>query len=301
MPSKHIRSTFPAVGGGGGSTTTVDAFSDAFTLRINTDEVANAAPSDAVSLGIQSDDANAAQSDTLSLGIQADDATAVPTDALTQLAITIADDTGVAVATDVDTYAMSFNAGDDPNAAQSETATLSFPSPDFADTTATQSETNSFNLRCWLSGSVQTAGTVTNPANANGSNDGLVASMTTAVAGTNPIMTSNCGSGLPTATVTSAVYRGWWNATISLVTSHCIIVGHSSSALFADVTFIDVTASVNHLAGDFTFDLIAGGINTLAKLQSLQIIHKSTDAVAGVTPATFTVDAGCIELTGAFT
>lgn len=302
-PSDYLWSDAPA-----GTTTVVvgpgpggEGFTDAFALRISFTETANVEPTDAVSLGITVPDTNDVQSDTVSLGISVDDTTAVPTDALTTLAITIADDTGIAAQSDVDTYAIAFNAGNDSNADLSETVALSFPAPDFADTSTAPTEANSFTLRCWLSGSVQTAGTVTNPTNADGANNATVASMTTAALGTNPVMTSNCGSGLPTATVSAAIYRGWWNAAITLATSHCIIVAHSSSAAFSDVTMIDVTASVNHLTGDFTFDLIGAGINTLAKLQSLQVIHKSTDAVAGVTPATFTVDAGCIELTGAFT
>ncbi len=206
----------------------------------------------------------------------------------------------VGTPTDLDTYAMAF-AQTDTIDAQTEAVTLGLSGTDLSDSSSAPTDTQSFTLRNWLSASAQTTGTVTNPGNANGANDAAVASMTTALGGANPTMTSTCGGTLPSGvTVTAAIYRGWWQAAITLPTSHCIIVAHSTSALFADVTLIDVTASVNHLTGDFTFDLVAAGINTLAKLQSVQILHKSTDAAAGVTPAVFTVDAGCIELAAAF-
>ena len=55
-----------------------------------------------------------------------------------------------------------------------------------------------------------------------------------------------------------------------------------------------------YLTGDFTYDLYAAGVNTLAKLQSCQMLHRVSDAVAGVTPHVLTVDAGAIDITGAF-
>lgn len=246
MPSKRIRSNAPSVGGGGGSVTVLDAFTDAFTLKIFFTETANATP------------------------------------------------------TDADSYVINFNAGDDPNAGQSETVQLAFPAPDFADTSVVPTDADSFTMRVWLSAS---AGG-TNPSNADGANNGTVATLQTAVAGAATIsMTSTLGASLPTATVTSVVYRGWFKSVNTLVTSTGSLIMHSTTAAFADVTMFTnsgLSTTVDHLSGDFTFDLIAAGINTLAKLQSCQMIHRTTDAVAGVTPQVLTVDAGCLEVVGAF-
>ena len=78
---------------------------------------------------------------------------------------------------------------------------------------------------------------------------------------------------------------------------------HSTTGAFADLTMFSnaaLSTTVDHSTGDFTYDLIAAGVNTLAKLQSCQLLTSTADAAAGVTPAVLTFDAAEIELTGTF-
>jgi hypothetical protein len=186
------------------------------------------------------------------------------------------------------------------NAAPADTVTVK---PTWADTTAAPTDAQSFVLRIWLSGSTNTS-QVTNPANADGQNNATVATLQTAPAGaTSSTMTSTLGANVGTVAFTSAVYRGWFKSVTTLPTSTVTIVLHSTSALFTDVTaytFSATNGTDDHLSGNFTFDVIAAGINTLAKLQSVQVLHHTTDAAAGVTPAVLTVDAGALDVSGVF-
>lgn len=202
---------------------------------------------------------------------------------------------------DAATFAMTLTQTDSYLGA-SEAVKLTFPTPpDFGDSYLGASDASLFTLRVWLSGS---AGG-TNPANANGANNGTVATLQTAPAGASTItMTSTLGANVPAGiSVASAVYRGWFRSVNTLTTSSGTLTMHSTSALFSDVTMFTnaaLSTTVDHLAGDFTFDLVAAGINTAAKLGSCQMIHTVTDAVAGVSPHVLTVDAGAIDLVGAF-
>lgn len=212
-------------------------------------------------------------------------------------------DTNAALA-DTAAYAMTA-AYSDSNAAAADAATLKFPSPDFADTSAAPSDTDTTTLRAWLSAStvVSTNG-VTNIANMNGANNATVTTYTSQAAGdANPRTTSTLGANVPTVTVTSAVVRVWFKSVNTLATSTTQLVISSTGGLFADkVMFSNTTASstVDHLVGDFTYDLIANGVNTLAKIQSVVFKASTQDAVAGVTPAVLTIDAATIEIAGAF-
>lgn len=172
------------------------------------------------------------------------------------------------------------------------------PAPDDASTTA---------VRYWLSGSTGTAGNVTNPTNADG--QFVIGAPTNAVCRTVPAgaaaatLTSACGAAIGAVTFTTAVYRGWYRLQTTLGTSTAKVVLHSTTAAFADVT-MDTLAAVNgntdHLTTPLVFDLVAAGVDTLAKLQSAQVLHQTTDGAAGVSPAIVTVDAGAIELGGIF-
>ncbi len=225
---------------------------------------------------------------------------AAATEAFTDaFALKIAIDDTTGVPTDAAAFNIALLQGD-TNDVQTETVALgSF----YDDTNVAPTEANSFTLRCWLSGSAGAG--VTNPSNADGQNDAATAQLATSLAGASTItMTSTLGANVPTATITSAVYRGWFSSANILVTSIGRITLRSTSALFADVdifTNAGTNSNINHLSGSFTYDLIANGINTIAKIQSIQVLHRVADAVAGVTQHVLTVDAGCIELAGAFT
>lgn len=214
-----------------------------------------------------------------------------------KLNIQVAD--SVAAQSDAATFALAL-AEAESIAAQTEAVSLGISGAGLNDSNASPTDARSALLRVWLSGSAGSG--VTNPANANGQNDGAVATLQTALAGASTItMTSNIGSNIGTIAFTAVLYRGWFEAKTTLLTSTVKIVAHSSTGAFADITMFTQSATngdTNHLAGDFTFDLFAAGVNTLAKLQSLRILHSTTDAVAGVTPAVLTVDAGAADISG---
>lgn len=187
------------------------------------------------------------------------------------------------------------------NAEPTEEALLTFPSGGFDEQNAEPSEARSVLLRVWLSNTTGSSG-VANPSNANGPNDGLIATCQTQVGGSNPeVLTSDCGVNVPAGvTFTGLLYRGWFRARIVIGTSLIRLIARSNAALFADITMYSINtpgADDNHLTGNFTFDLFAAGVNTLAKLQSLTIRQESQDAVNGVTPATLDVDAGAADIT----
>lgn len=212
----------------------------------------------------------------------------------------VAEDT-VPAQTDDATFQLAFLQAD-TIAAQTEAVTLNISGPGFSDTNAGQTDAVSFVVRVWLSASAGTG--VTNPSNANLENDGTNAVVQTALA--NPAtetMTSSLGVNVPSGSITSAVYRGWFRSVNNLVTSRGSVIAHSSTALFTDITMfnnIALTTTIDHLDGSFNYDLFAAGVNTTAKLQSLEIYHQTQDAAAGVTPHVLTVDAGCLDVVGAF-
>ena len=222
--------------------------------------------------------------DAFSLGVKAADTNSAPTDA--------------------GTFAMAL-AEADTTTAPTDTAQLAFPAPDFADSSTAPTDSNSVALKVWLSGStVDSTNGVTNVANMNGQNDGVNATFTSAAAGdANPRTHSALGANIPTFTVSTALFRGWFKSVNSLTTSTTKLVMHSTTGAFADLTMFSNSAlstTVDHSTGDFTYDLIANGVNTLAKLQSCQLLCSTQDAIAGTTPAVLTVDAGNIELGGTF-
>lgn len=285
--------------GGGGTSSGTAGFTDTFAIRIKADD-SNAGQTDDISLAMEFTDSADMQSDALTLAFQQDDVNSIQDDTDTYVINLLQDDPN-AIPTDVDSYVINLTQ-DETNDAQSETVELAFPSPDFGDSSDVPTDVNVITMRVWLSGSSGTGST--NPANANSSNDAAVATLTTVVLGTNPItLTSALGANVPNVNVTSAVYRGWFKSVNVVVTSSGVLKMHSTTAAFADITMFTNAAlatTVDHLSGDFTFDLVAAGVDTLAKIQSCQMLHIVSDAVAGVTPHILTVDSGCIEVVGAF-
>ncbi len=207
-----------------------------------------------------------------------------------------------AAPTDDATFALAL-ALTDTNDAQTETVSLGITG--FADSNDVPTDSNTFTMRVWLSGSTGTSGNVTNPANANGQNDGAIGVCKTVVAGaTTARITSNLGGNIPAGvTLSSVIYRGWFSSVNSLTTSGGQLIFHSPSALFSDLIIFTnqaLNTTIDHLAGTFTYDVLAGGINTLAKLQDIQMWHNAFDLAAGVSPTVLNVDAGCLEIAGAF-
>lgn len=187
---------------------------------------------------------------------------------------------------------------EDLNTTQIEAVNLSFPSGVYGDNTTTPTDNRTFKMSVWLSESSGPG--VTNPANANSEANGVSAVVATAPAGsTNEQLTSNLGSNIGQVNFTSAVYRGWFRLQTTLSTSTASVIARSSNGSFADIVMrseSSLNGDSNFLNGSFTFNLFAAGINTLTKIQSLQIYHRTVDAVAGVNQATTTVDAGALEI-----
>jgi hypothetical protein len=263
---------------------------DSFSLAV---KIADTVPgdTDAVSFAFAFPDSVPAQTETVKLGLTYPDTVQAVADALLSLGLRIAETT--AVQNDVATFLIALTLADTVGL-PGDALTLGLP---FADTVGALTDARASTAQFFLSGSVNTS-QVTNPGNANGKNDGTSSSQQTApAAAATSRMTSNVGAGIAAGTIFStAIYRGWFVATVTVPTSTISITAHSSSALFTDVTVMTTTATLNSSGGTFTFDLVAAGINTLAKLQSMQVFHNTADAVAGVTPAVLTVDAGAVEL-----
>lgn len=180
------------------------------------------------------------------------------------------------------------------------TETAAFKIGNINDSNATPTDARSAIIAVWLNGSTGTSN-VTSPTNADGANNAVVATVTTLVAESAiATLSSLCGNNISAIVFTSAIYRGWFKSVNTLVTSTTTIRVRSVTALFADIIMFSnsgLNTTVDNLSGNFTFDLIAAGVNTLVKLQSVQIISETSDSVPGVTPAVLTVDAGRIELT----
>lgn len=210
----------------------------------------------------------------------------------------IANDNNTAPA-DANAYAITLDQSD-TNAEQSEDVLLGFPTGNFGDSSIVPTDGVGTVIIVWLNGSTGTSNAA-NPSNANGSNNTTLATLQTAAAGAaTATLTSFCGNNVPNFTPTAATYRGYLRAVNTVVTSTSTIIATSPLGLFSNITlytFSALTSTDDRLSGNFTFDLFAAGVNTLAKLQDLKILHRTTDAVAGVTPAVMTVDAGAIEVT----
>lgn len=189
----------------------------------------------------------------------------------------------------------------DTNAAQTEALKFTFPSNDFKDTSALQTDARSFLVKIWLSGSAGTG--TTSPANADGPNNGTVATLQTAVGGASTVtLTSSLGANIPTLPITTAVYKGWFKNVAALATSTAKVTLHSSTGLFTDLIIFTNSAAttIDYTTTPLSVDLIAAGINTLAKLQSIQVLHFTQDVATGVSPTVLTVDAGEIDLNVTF-
>jgi hypothetical protein len=222
--------------------------------------------------------------DSFSLGVKAADSNTAPTDAATfAMALLEADTTTV----------------------PTDTLKLGFPAPDFADSSTAPTDSNSVALKVWLSGStVDSTNGVTNVANMNGVNNGTVATFQSAAAGdTNPRTHSALGANVPTFTVSTATLNGWYKSVNTLGTSTTTIKVHSLTGLFSDLTVFSnsgISTTVDHLTDNWGYDMISAGIDTLAKLQSAQLLCATSDIIAGTTPAVLTVDAFCFTITGTF-
>lgn len=199
--------------------------------------------------------------------------------------------------TDEAVYAVTLDLAE-TNATPTEELSLSFPTGIWGDSNTVPTDTTGFMVQFWLNGS--SGNDVSNPSNANGSNNSSNAVVSTGALADNPeTLISSVGNNVPAISFSSAQYRGWFRARTTLATSTIDIIAHSSTGAFADITMFTLASGggdVNHLTGTFTFDLNAAGVNTLTKIQSLQIYHRTRDVIAGATPAIIDVDAGALEL-----
>lgn len=254
----------------------------------------NLTPTDALALGITFSDAVGGQTDSAGIAMQFDDNNAAVSDLLLRLAIGMADSN--AALTDDGSYLLNF--------IQNETIQEALDAmyvriAGIADSNSAPTDAKSSVGYFWLTGSTG-GNNVTNPSNADGQNDGAFAvAKTVALGATTATVTSEVGNAVPNGTSLAggAIYRGWFKAVGSGLTSSQKVILTSNGGLFADITAFTTTVAVDHSGGTFTYDLIAAGINTLAKLQSLRVLHRSVDNVAGV-GGNMSCDAGRIEIPG---
>lgn len=254
----------------------------------------NAALSDSLSLGITHSDNIASASDAVSVAFNVSDSNVVPTDTLLRLALGISDDN--AAQSDSASYLLDLFQND---TIQEATDAMRVNVAGIDDTNTAPTDDKSSVGYFWLTGSTG-GGNVTNPSNANGQNDGAFAvAKTVALGATTAAVTSEVGNAVPAGTSLAGgvIYRGWFKAVGSGLTSSQKVILTSNGGLFANITAFTTTVAVDHSGGTFTYDLVAAGINTLAKLQSLRVLHQSVDTVAGV-GGNMSCDAGRIEIPG---
>lgn len=216
--------------------------------------------------------------DAFEIAIKATDTTSAPTDGATyQIAL----------------------AQSDSVATPTEAVSLGISGAGVNDSNATPTEARSATIRVWLSGAAGTD--VDNPSNANGSNNGTLATISTGVLASNPeILTADLGINVPSGiTFSSATLTVWFRAQTTLVTSVAQIEIRALTATFSDiVVFTQSTlgGDTNNLTTPLTLDLVAAGVDTLAKLQDTQFVAFTQDVAAGVTPAILTLDAASIDI-----
>lgn len=277
--------------GGGSVSVGSENPTDSFTITIRISET-NLAPADATSFAFTFNDTIASLTDALALRFTFADVNVAPTDSLLGLRITFSDTN--ASPADASTFVLNFLTSDTIGL-PADAIKLSFS---FADAVALPVDGRDSLAYFWLSGSAGSG--VTNPANANGSNDAVRAVISTAALGSaTETMLSNCGNAVPSGVpFTNCLFRAYFNCSVPLATSTVRIIALSSSALFATTTIFSTTAAVNHDGGTFTYDLfnLTPQVDSIAKVQSLQFQFQTQDAVAGVTPAVLNVDAARIEV-----
>ena len=279
--------TIPGVSSGGPNPQ--DAFSIAIGVSDN-----NASPGDSMSVAFAFPEDILAPEDAAKLSVLFEDSNPQLSDLFTSLSIEISDSNSEP--SDAATFVLTFFRTNG-NVAPTD-ALSSLRVNGLGDTTSVPTDGKSANGYFWLSGTTGTSGNTTTPGNADGANDSVLASAkTVALGATTARLTSNVGSNIPNGTsFSAAIYRGWFNF-LAGATSTKSLTFHSSTGLFSDVVAISQTTALDSSTGTYTFDLVAAGINTLAKLQSLQVYHTVVDAVAG-TGVRIDVDAGRVELTG---
>jgi hypothetical protein len=188
------------------------------------------------------------------------------------------------------------------NAIQTETVELKLPVGVLGDSSGVPTDGMATTLKVWLSSS--SGSNVVSPSNADSSNDSSVALVRTAPGGSSSsTMTSELGVNVATVSISSVTFRGFFRSQNTLGTSSTTLVLRSSTGLFSDITIFTnsgTNTTIDHLTGTFTINVIAAGIDTLAKIQSTQLICRTQDSLAGVTPAILSVDAGVFEIIGAF-
>lgn len=187
----------------------------------------------------------------------------------------------------------------DSNASQLESINLAFPSPDFGDLSSTPTENKSFLAKYWQIGSVGTG--VTNPNNANGSNDGLFAGLQTQTAGSSAVtMLSNIGSSISNISLNNPFLYLYFKSSNVLPTSIGTITLKSSNALFSDIIIFSNGAANTTI--DNTTIPLSYSLNaySLLQIQSMRISYLVSDSVAGVSPHVMSVDAAYISINNPF-
>lgn len=189
---------------------------------------------------------------------------------------------------------------DETNPIPTETSELTNVNDEF---NPIPTEVRTSTLNVWLSGCTQTSanGTVA-PANADGSNDGVFATVKTVALGATTATITSAAMGstkLPTGTpFTAAIARPYFRVTSPTIGSTWAInaTWTGGSATIDSIPQEDAQNTVrDHSTGNYTFDLFASGMNTVAKAQSLVITMTTTDSASGV-GVKLEVDAISIEI-----
>lgn len=179
-----------------------------------------------------------------------------------------------------------------------ETALLSISGSDMADTNDVQTEARTIVIRSWATGCSSNTANLANPGNANGANDGATCNVKTNNALgdlTNPVTLSTGSMNFPGGTVTFALIRVWFRVPARATSLDTITISYNTSGVPSGTLYTHSgTAEVNHLSGDFTFDI--SGLSN-AELAALQLVVSYTAAVVAVPETSLNIDSWSIDAT----
>ena len=196
----------------------------------------------------------------------------------------------------------------DTNVLPTEAVQLKFPPPDFGDTSPVPTDARTIVIRCWATGCTTndaSAGQTIAPANANGPNDGVFASLKTGTGTadtTNPATVATGSLNVPAGlTITHASVLVWFKMAgigIALLDSFSITAtasgGYSATVWQGPALATIGWSGVDNSTVPLVFNVTA---LTIAQLQSLVLTASYNSGVVLTPQSTLFIDAWSVDLT----
>lgn len=181
----------------------------------------------------------------------------------------------------------------------SETNKLAISGAGLNETKGAFSETSVPFFRHWASATTDNNASKTTPANANSQNNGVVATVKTALSLgdlTNPVVLTSTPFGTPTTgAYSSKKIRAYFNIPARTLGTDTLVLQYKIGAAAA-VTFYNhaaITTLVDHMATGFVFDVSA---LTLTDLTNISLIASYTSVVVATPQSVINLDAWALEL-----